>query len=315
MMRNNVFPRSLRYLLAVAEYKSFTRASEALYVSQPTLSQQIRQLEDSLSVQLLDRSGRSICLTSAGEVYVHHARRALGEFESATRAINDLQDLSRGFLRLGMTPITDYLMVPLLVNFSETYPGIRLSMLEMPQSEMKEALEGNLVDIGIAFSSTLTMDVCANLGSCSTLFAENLSIVFGEDSNLSGQAAPFAKHILEQEPLVVFTQDYALRRHIDQYCREHGIEPNISIETSSLSVIQEIVRSGKHITILPETIAGQQHGLSSGPLLPELPHHTITMVCSKDRGNSPACTAFRNLAQEFFDKNNLAVAEQLQAVE
>ena len=305
MMGNNVFPRSIRYLLAVAEHKSFTRASEALYVSQPTLSQQIKQLEDSLNVQLLDRSGRSICLTSAGEVYIHHARRALGEFESASRAIHDLQDLSRGFLRLGMTPITDYLMVPLLVNFSETYPGIRLSMLEMPQSDMKEALEENLVDIGIAFSSTLTMDVCANLASCNTLFAENLGIVFGEDSDLSGQPAPFAKHILEKEPLVLFTRDYALRRHIDHYCQEHGIQPNIAIETSSLSVIQEIVRRGKHITILPETIALQQYGLSSASLLPELPHHTITMVCSKDRNNSPACMAFRNLAQEFFDKKSL----------
>lgn len=70
MDRNIMCPRSLRYLLAVAEYHSFTRAAEALYVSQPTLSQQIKQLEESLDVQLLDRSGRSVSLTDAGKVYL-----------------------------------------------------------------------------------------------------------------------------------------------------------------------------------------------------------------------------------------------------
>lgn len=303
MARNSIFPRSVRYLLAVAEHQSFTRAAEALYVSQPTLSQQIKQLEDVLNVQLLDRTGRSIRLTSAGEVYLHHARRALGEFEAATRAIHDLQDLSRGSLRLGMTPITDYLTIPLLSQFSEQYPGIKLSMLEMPQSEMKDALEEDMVDIGIAFSSTLTTDMCSGIASCKTLFIETLSLVFGENHPLANQEGPLSKHTLEQVPLVVFNTKYALRKHIDQYCLEHNIDPNIKIETSSLSVIIEIIRVGKLATILPDTIARQQYGLQSNSLLPELPHHTISMICNKDAANSPACQAFKNLATDFFSQS------------
>jgi len=81
MQRNLVFPRSIRYLIAVADMQSFTRAAEFLCVSQPTLSQQIKNLEDLLDVQLLDRSGRSIQLTAAGEVYLHYARRALRELD------------------------------------------------------------------------------------------------------------------------------------------------------------------------------------------------------------------------------------------
>jgi LysR family cyn operon transcriptional activator len=109
MDRGVTFPRSLRYLLAIAEHYSFTRAAEALHVSQPTLSQQIKQLEELLDVQLLDRSGRTVRLTDAGEVFSRHARRALVELDAGKRAIHDLQDLSRGSLRLGLTPITDYL--------------------------------------------------------------------------------------------------------------------------------------------------------------------------------------------------------------
>ncbi|MET3176794.1 UNVERIFIED_ORG: DNA-binding transcriptional LysR family regulator [Arthrobacter sp. UYCu721] len=103
--------RHLRYLTAVAEHQNFTRAAQELHVSQPTLSQQIKQLETTLHVQLLDRSGRTVRLTDAGEAYLRYARRALLELDAGTRAIHDVQDLSRGSLRLAMTPtFTAYLI-------------------------------------------------------------------------------------------------------------------------------------------------------------------------------------------------------------
>ena len=74
MKRRLIFPRSLQYLIAIAEHGSFTRAAEALYVSQPTLSQQIKQLEESLQTPLLDRSGRTVKLTDAGEIYLQIGR-------------------------------------------------------------------------------------------------------------------------------------------------------------------------------------------------------------------------------------------------
>lgn len=135
--------RHLRYLLAVAEHRNFTRAAEALHVSQPTLSQQVRQLEEQLRVQLLDRSGRSVRPTDAGELYLLHARRALRELEAAQRAIHEVRDLSRGRLRLGMTPtFTCYLVGALVDPFNQRYPGIELSLEELPQ----DALEAALID-------------------------------------------------------------------------------------------------------------------------------------------------------------------------
>ena len=299
MSRNTVIPRSIMYLLAVAEQKSFTRAAEVLYVSQPTLSQQIKQLEDSLNVQLLDRSGRTIQLTSAGEVYLQHARRALGELESAARAIHDLQDLSRGTLRLAMTPITDYLTLPLLAQFVEHYPGISVSTLEMPQNDMRDALVENRVDLGIAFSNTLT-EMCSNMAHCHTLLVEKLVLVFGEDHHLAKKKGPLGKHGLEQEPLVLLNQDYAIRTHIDQYYAEQNITPYIKMETSSLNVIIEMVRRCEVSTILPTTIAEQQHGLKTISLLPEMPRHTISLVCNAELTTRPACRAFQNMASEFF---------------
>lgn len=299
MERNVLFPRSIRYLLAVAEHHSFTRAAEALYVSQPTLSQQIKQLEDLLDTQLLDRTGRSVRLTAAGEVYLHHARRALGELDMAKRAIHELHDLSRGSLRLGMTPITDYLATPLLNQFNSRFPGITLNTLEMPQDGIVSALAEDRVDIGIAFNSTLSTEECSEEIDSHILFIETLCLAVGDDHPLAGHQGHLSKHALEQEPMVMLNADYALRRHIDLFCQDHGITPAISMEATSLSVIIEIVRLGRLATILPNTIACAQHGLHPISLLPELPRHTISLICRKGAHKSPACHAFAELAAEW----------------
>jgi LysR family transcriptional regulator, cyn operon transcriptional activator len=299
MDRNIIFPRSIRYLLAVAEHHSFTRAAEVLYVSQPTLSQQIKQMEDLLEVQLLDRSGRNVRLTAAGELYLYYARRALGELNTAQRAIHELQDLSRGSLRLGMTPITDFLATPLLDQFNARHPSITVSTLEMPQNDIVSALAEDRVDMGIAFSSTLSTEASSDDIDSHILFVETLKLAVGKDHPLANQQGPLSKHALEREPLVLFNTDYALRRHIDRYCIEHAIMPPISMEATSLSVIIEIVRLGRLATILPETIACAQHGLHSIDLLPELPRHTISLICRKGAYKSPACQAFSELAAEW----------------
>jgi LysR family cyn operon transcriptional activator len=299
MERNVIFPRSIRYLLAVAEHHSFTRAAEVLYVSQPTLSQQIKQLEDQLDVQLLDRSGRTVRLTAAGEIYLHHARRALGELDTAKRAIHELHDLSRGSLRLGMTPITDYLATPLLNQFITRYPGITMNTLELPQDDIVTALTEDRLDIGIAFDSTLSSAVCSDEIDSQILFIENMSLAVGSSHHLAGAPGPMSKHALEEEPMVMLNTDYALRRHIDQFCRENGIVPLIAMEATALSVIIEIVRLGRLATLLPKSIVCAQRGLHPISLLPELPRHTISLICRKGAHKSPACNAFAELAAQW----------------
>src|ERR1700749_3885116 len=144
--------RHIRYFLAVAEHRNFTRAAEALHVSQPTLSQQIKQLEDTLRVQLLDRSRRAIQLTDAGVAYARYAQRALQDLEEGQRAIHDVHDLSRGTLRLAMTPtFTAYLIGPLLDEYHRRYPNIVVDLVEMPQERMEGLLNDDALDLGIAF--------------------------------------------------------------------------------------------------------------------------------------------------------------------
>src|SRR5215469_3170202 len=95
--------RHINYFLAVAKHQSFTKAAASLHISQPALSLQIKQMEESLGAQLFDRSGRVTRITDAGEVYLRHAQLAIQELGAGRRAIHDVQDLSRGVLRVAMT--------------------------------------------------------------------------------------------------------------------------------------------------------------------------------------------------------------------
>ena len=294
-------PRALRYLLAVAEHQSFTRAAEALYVSQPTLSQQIKQLEESLQVQLLDRTGRTVRLTDAGEVFVHHARRALCELDVGKRAIRDLQDLSRGSLRLAMTPITDYLASPLLEGFVSWYPGITVTTLEMPQDQIETALVCDEVDVGIAFTDTLSSEARSNDIDKHVLFVETLSLAVGQAHPWAGAETTVDARALEEEPLAMLGANFALRRHLNSYFQTQGIIPRISMETNSVSAIVEIIRRGRLATILPHSVACEQAGLFPVALAPELPKHTITLVCRKGAYKSAACRAFGELAMQWYN--------------
>jgi LysR family transcriptional regulator, cyn operon transcriptional activator len=299
MDRSLVSSRAIRYLVAVAEFRNFTRAAEMLYVSQPSLSQQIKLLEDVLDVQLIDRSGRSVRLTDAGEIYVRYARRAIVELDAGKRAIHQLQDLSRGSLKLGVTPITEFLSAPLLEAFSSRYPGVAISTLEMSQSDIEAAVAEDRIDLGIAFTNALSTEARSSDIQTQILFIETLHLSVGKTHPLAGRDSPLSGHVLEQIPLVFLNSKFALRRLVDLYCLEHNITPCIAVETNSLSVIMEMVRLGRVATVLPQAIACAHGWLHPLMLLPELPNHTITLICRKGAYKSPACLAFGDLASEW----------------
>jgi len=298
--RRFIFPRSLQYLIAIADYGSFTRAAEALYVSQPTLSQQIKQLEESLQTLLLDRTGRTIRLTDAGEIYLRHARRAWIEMDVGTRAINDTQDMSRGSLRLGWTPITDHLTCCLLESFNSRYPGINLSTLEMPQHEIKDAVIEGRIDVGIAFTEPFSTKKQAGEIDTRILFEETLCLAIGNANPLAGgQQKEISIQEFAQESLVLLNSNFALRLQTDQYFLKHDISPRISIETNSLSVIIEMIQFGPLATVLPSSIVRTQCGLYSIALQPEFPRKAVTLITRTDGYKSPACMAFSEMASKW----------------
>lgn len=286
--------RHIRYFLAVAEHANFTRAAEALHVSQPTLSQQIRQLEDTLDVQLLDRSGRAVRLTEAGEAYMQYARLALQNLEAGRRALHDVHALTRGSLRLAMAPtFTTYLIGPLVDAFNARYPAITLRIEEMPQERMEVLLSDDALDLGIAFDDVRSPDIERQV-----MFEESLALVVGEAHPLAGRAAPLASAAFEALQLVLLNESFATRRHVDRYWAAHGISPRIAVETNSVGAAVEIVRRGRLATLLPMAVT-QGHGdLVPIKLRPAMPSRAIALLQRRDAYRSAAARAFAAMALE-----------------
>jgi len=292
--------RHIRYFLAVAEHQNFTRAAEALHVSQPTLSQQMKQLEDTLGAQLLDRTGRIIRLTDAGEAYAQYARRALQDLDAGKRAIHDAQDLTRGELRLAMTPtFTAYLIGPLMARFNATYPGINLSVTEMNQDQIEALLAQDELDIGIGFMDARSTEI-----ESQAWFVETLALVVGKGHPYAARQEPLSLREFAKEPRVLLNGDFATRIHIDRHCQQQGIKPPIAIEANSVSGIIEIVQhSDRLATVLPEAAAQHHPGLCPVQLVDAMPERTVALLRRKDAYRTAACRAFVELTTSWTTDN------------
>lgn len=288
--------RHLRYLIAVAEHGNFTRAAEDLHVSQPTLSQQIRQLERAVGVQLLDRTGRTVRLTDAGAVYTEHARRALRDLNAAERAVHDVQDLSRGHLRLGVTPtFTAYLIGPLVAELHTRFPGVGLTLTESTQDRIEAALLADDLDLGIAFAGPHPTGITAT-----PLFTETLSLVIGGSptSETPGFPESLAVQALQEQQLALLSGDFATRGHIDAYFADHRIEPRIIVEANTIQALTEIVQRTSVATVLPDAITHDHPHLAPVPLDPPLPSRTVTLLDRRGAYRSAAARAFIRLTQD-----------------
>ncbi|AJQ46219.1 MULTISPECIES: transcriptional regulator CynR [Pseudomonas] len=285
--------RHIQYFLAVAEHLSFTKAAAALHVSQPALSQQVRQLEESLGAQLFDRSGRTTRLTDAGDVYLLYARRAYQELREAKNAIHDVSDLSRGSLRIAVTPtFTTYLVGPLIEAFHSRHPKITVNLKEISQERIEELLLAGELDVGIAFDEINTPDIEAI-----PLLNETLALVVNRKHRLAEERAITSKG-LSVESLVLLSTEFATRDQIDRYCRKHAIRPQVQMEVNALGAVIEIVRRTHLSTLLPARIALAHDDLVAITLEPERLQRTAVLLRRKEAYLSAAVGVFIELAKE-----------------
>lgn len=263
--------RQLSYFIAVAEHCGFSRAAAALHVSQPALSQQIRQLEAMLEVQLFDRSGRRIRLTDAGEIWLEYARRALRELEEGRRALHDAEDLQHGKLRIAMTPtFTTYMLGPL----------------------MEAMLLEDELDVGIAFDDCRSQEIVVQ-----PLLTETLALVVSRAHPLAGER-DLQLQALDAQPLILLSSEFATREQIDRYCRLHRLEPDVRMEANSIGAVLSVIRSTTLATLLPAAIAGQFDDVVAIELRPALLQRTACLLQRQGAWQSAAAREFITLARE-----------------
>lgn len=283
--------RHLRYLLAVADHGGFTRAAEALHVSQPTLSQQIRQLEEALGVSLFDRTSRVVKPTDAGEAYIESARRVLLELEAGKRALHDVKDLTRGNLRLAMTPtFMAYLVGPLVRDYTARFPNIKLQIFELSMDDIEAGLMDDSLDIAIAFDQVRNTDI-----ESIPAFTETLGVMVGRDHPLFEREEALSCGEVAQMNFALLATDFVTRTRIDEYFAQERITPKVGIEVNSVSTLLEVIRHTTMATVLPESIASEERALRKIPLQGEPPKRGAALLRRKNNYHSAASVAFMEL--------------------
>lgn len=253
--------RHLRYFLAVARLQHVTRAAEALHITQSTLSHQLQQLEESLGVALFDRLGRGVALTQAGELFVAFAARAVAEVEEGKAAIGELLSLSRGRLRIGIIHTYNAtLLPPIVADFVRRYPGVRVSIEDLPASEVERAVAEGDLDLGIAFAPAAREDLVAE-----ELFSERLVLVVRNDHPFASlQEIPAAR--LAGVELALQTKRFSSRNLIDQALGQ-WIQAGARLEMSSIGAMLETIRLHGMAAIIFEGAMRQDASLVQIPIV------------------------------------------------
>jgi LysR family cyn operon transcriptional activator len=247
--------RHLRYFLAVAETLHFGQAAEQLHISQPTLSQQVSQLESELRVALFDRLGRRVQLTDAGELFRIHARRVLQEVEEAKVALDELEGLQSGRLCLGVVQTASAYLIPSAVSrFAKAYPGVVLRIEDLSADQIEEELVQGRLHLGISFLPPTAPTIEAQ-----ALCDEELVLIVTADHRLARRTRLPVRE-LDGEALVLQPDSFSPRRLFEEAARSVGLWPRVVVEMNSIEGILATVRGMGGATVLPSMAVARMAG-------------------------------------------------------
>ncbi|MFD7169894.1 LysR family transcriptional regulator [Streptomyces violascens] len=272
--------QQLTYFVAVAETRHFTRAAERVHVSQPSLSQQIKALENELGAELFSRARGNIALTDAGEALLPLARRILADADTARIEVQELAQLRRGRVRLGATPsLCTGLLPDVLRAFHDRHPGIQLLIEEGGSHDLVRELARGALDLAL-----IVLPLPAGSPALTTieLLQEDLVVVSSAAEAPPGSGSSVRIADLRDAPLVMFRHGYDLRELTVAACRAEGFEPAFTVEGGEMDAVLGFVRAGLGVAVVPSMVAARARDLRVTPLARPGLRRTIALAHRSD---------------------------------
>ncbi len=279
--------RQLKYFIKAAEFSHFTRAAEALYVSQPALSAQIRQLEDDLGVELFARVGRNVRLTDAGEAFLVRAKEAVDAVELAEEEVSAIKGLLKGKLRICAVPaVASKVLIPMINAFQQTYPDVYVQLF----SNTSDLVERGVVDGKYCLGLT-TLPLEYDELKYSESVTGEVVVVMNPDHPLATKSS-IRPADLTGVPVVLASQQIRTWRGL-AYLEDHNVTLKVMTEAEELDSVFSLVRQNSYISLAPSPLVPPDLlGVSLSPAPPLL---QLAFVWSR---LSPAASKFLNLAKE-----------------
>lgn len=288
-------------VLEVAEQQNITKAAKKLFISQPSLSNQLIRLEEELGVKLFERQRRRVFATDAGKIFVERARRILRQMDELKEAMEDHAKLRRGRLRLGILPLILPLRIAeLLHDFQARCPALELSVEENGSWELTREVDGRELDAALVISErNIPEDGLNRL----LLFRSRIMAVMSRGHPLSGEKS-IAPEMLEGQKLIIYNTQFQLPKLILSLLDQRDVNYRISVNCSQLETCFALVEKGFGIAFaLAENC--DYYGNERLRCLPleGIPERTVSLIYKKDPRYHPVLGAFIDFLRERYPRS------------
>lgn len=271
--------RALQYLVAVAEHGSFSKAAQACEVSQPTLSTQLRKLEEELGLELFDNNSRNATLTAAGHQATNHARDALKNIDR----MRDLARIQAGLIRIGIFPtLGQYLLPHITKNLHETLPDRNIHWVERKSIRLSHMLVDRQLDATIL---ALPLPAMLDGYTVTPLFNEDFVLAYPATHTKAQEPGLVNLNCVNPDELILLDDGHCLRDHVIEACGNHNDPHQPRARAHSLETLRHMVASGMGLTLLPRLAvippAPNTTDIALKDFMVPRPHRSIVMVTPK----------------------------------
>lgn len=253
--------RQLKYFVKVAELLNFSDAARALFVTQSTLSQQIKQLEQEFGVALFQRNSHETVLTETGKELLPYARKTLYDAETCEARIRDVNKMIVGTLNIGVTFTFSPILTETLLSFMKSYPGVKLNIFYKSMEELMGMLEHHEVDFVLAFKPTRVFPKIES----HILFDNHLSAIVNENHPLAQQSSVALRDMLQYD-LALSTRGFQARNAFDELISNLDYRFKVRIELNEIDILLKLVKNSNLVTVLSEATLHGATGLKAIPL-------------------------------------------------
>lgn len=251
--------RQLKYFVRTAETLNFSEAARSLYITQSTLSQQIKTLEDELGSPLFIRDSHNVTLTECGERMLPLAKQTLMDAENCKSQIRDLQEIVTGTLNIGATFSFSPILKETIKKFTAEYPGVRLNITNRSMEELMEMLRRREVDFVLAFKPNVPYD---DVIESYVLFEDRLSVIMRKGHPLAG-CSSLGVDELKKHRLAIPAKGLQARNMIDKYFNFVDAGFNVSLEVNGVYSLLDVVENSNLLTILSDATIRDRHALKA----------------------------------------------------
>jgi len=282
--------RHLLYFKTVAEELHFGNAAAKLFISQPPLSRQIKELEDELGVLLFTRTNKRVTLTDAGRYFKSETNAIFARLEESKSMVKQIHKSESGELRIGyISSVYQQHLADVLIAMRDVFPHIKTNLFEIPTLTQVKALEQGDLDVGI-----LRAPVHSTQLKVQTLFFDPFMVVIPNSTptfNMQDQLAAY----LKQSPFIFFSKGFAPRYNdkLTEICQRMGFTPTIVHEANNVHSILQLIEAGLGVSILPSSLQ-QQYGYLKVSFIPleNIPVNTEVVLAYKPTNHNAALKWF-----------------------